>query len=229
MDAFKNILIVESDKALRESLVEQFSTIKNLHVSDTSDAREALDHLEGTHFTLLIIAINLPESDCVDICQFVKSNNLGCSIILMIDSGSIIQNSIFEDLGVEVYLKKQFRFSSLLRLIMLQIQKHERRHPSKMTVGKFVFHPSEKTLLEVESKNTIRLTEKEVAILQYLFAANEKTVERDVLLNEVWGYNSGISTHTLETHIYRLRQKVEPNPSKPQFLITEEGGYLLTN
>ena len=98
-----------------------------------------------------------------------------------------------------------------------------------MTVGKFVFHPSEKTLLEVKRKKTIRLTEKEVAILQYLFAANKRVVERDVLLNEVWGYNSGISTHTLETHIYRLRQKVEPNPSKPQFLITEEGGYLLTN
>ena len=70
----------------------------------------------------------------------------------------------------------------------------------------------------------IRLTEKETAILKYLFRAGEKVIGRDVLLNEVWGYNSGVTTHTLETHVYRLRQKIERDASNAELLVTEPGG-----
>ena len=73
----------------------------------------------------------------------------------------------------------------------------------------------------------LQLTDKEAAILRYLYRAGGKTVLRQVLLNEVWGYNSAMTTHTLETHIYRLRQKIELDPSKPQLLLTESGGYRL--
>ena len=74
----------------------------------------------------------------------------------------------------------------------------------------------------------IRLTEKETAILKYLYRAGNKPVSRDTLLGEVWGYNSGVTTHTLETHIYRLRQKIEEDPSHAQILLTEQGGYRLS-
>jgi len=229
VEALKNVVIVESDKALRESLVEQLCPIQNLYVNDASNAKEAFEYLKEKDIAVLIIAINLPNSDCLDICKFVKTNNVNCSIILLGNTKNPIKNSKLENLGIETYLTKPFRFSSLLRLIMIQLQKHERICTPTMTVGKFAFYPAEKTLLESESGKLIRLTEKEVSILQYMLAAEEKLVEREVLLNKVWGYNSGISTHTLETHIYRLRQKVEPNPSKPQFLITQEGGYILTS
>jgi DNA-binding response OmpR family regulator len=73
----------------------------------------------------------------------------------------------------------------------------------------------------------VRLTEKETAILKYLYRAGEKTIGRAILLNEVWGYNSGVTTHTLETHVYRLRQKIERDPAKAEILITEPGGYRL--
>src|SRR6478672_10468767 len=73
----------------------------------------------------------------------------------------------------------------------------------------------------------VRLTEKETSILKYLYRAGEKVVTRDVLLQEVWGYNSGVTTHTLETHIYRLRQKIEKDPSHAELLVTETGGYKL--
>jgi len=185
--------------------------------------------LKEKEFAVLILAINLPNSDSIEICKFIKTTKEGCSIILMLNPECTKKDSVFENLGVTDYVTKPFRFSSLLRLVMLRLQKHDSVRNSQMTIGNFTFNPTEKTLLEFESKKIIRLTAKEVSILKYLFAAKEKVVERDVLLNEVWGYNSGISTHTLETHIYRLRQKVEPNPSNPRFLITEEGGYLLTN
>jgi DNA-binding response OmpR family regulator len=77
------------------------------------------------------------------------------------------------------------------------------------------------------SGGKIRLTEKETAILKYLYRAGDRIVTRDVLLSEVWGYNSGVTTHTLETHIYRLRQKIERDPSHAELLITEAGGYKL--
>ena len=78
-----------------------------------------------------------------------------------------------------------------------------------------------------ENGDKVRLTEKETAILKYLYRAEQKVITRDVLLEEVWGYNSGVTTHTLETHIYRLRQKIEKDPSNARLLVTESGGYKL--
>jgi DNA-binding response OmpR family regulator len=82
-------------------------------------------------------------------------------------------------------------------------------------------------MLITEDERKIRLTEKEPNILKFLYRSNDGVVARDVLLHEVWGYNAGVTTHTLETHIYRLRQKIEPDPSNARLLITESGGYRL--
>ena len=80
----------------------------------------------------------------------------------------------------------------------------------------------------IDRKNAkVRLTEKEAAIIKYLYRAGDKVISRDTLLEEVWGYNSGVTTHTLETHVYRLRQKIERDPSKAEILVTESGGYKL--
>ena len=76
-------------------------------------------------------------------------------------------------------------------------------------------------------RKRVRLTEKETNILKFLYRAQSGVVARDVLLHEVWGYNAGVTTHTLETHIYRLRQKIEPDPSNARLLVTESGGYRL--
>jgi DNA-binding response OmpR family regulator len=73
----------------------------------------------------------------------------------------------------------------------------------------------------------VRLTDKEAHILRYLYRAGSKPVSREELLAEVWGYNAQVSTHTLETHMYRLRQKIEPNPAKARLIVTELGGYRL--
>lgn len=92
--------------------------------------------------------------------------------------------------------------------------------------GPYTFKPASKLLLE-SNGSKIRLTEKEASILKFLYRAGEKVVTRDVLLEEVWGYNAGVTTHTLETHIYRLRQKIERDPSNAEILVTELGGYKL--
>jgi len=78
------------------------------------------------------------------------------------------------------------------------------------------------------SLEPVRLTEKEVSLLVMLAAAQPTAVSREVLLDEIWGYAEGVETHTLETHIYRLRQKIEDDPASPQFLKTRDDGYFLS-
>src|SRR3546814_4293539 len=82
-----------------------------------------------------------------------------------------------------------------------------------------------KLLTHGESKKKVRLTEKETSILKYLYRSGDAVVGRDKLLGEVWGYNAGVTTHTLETHVYRLRQTIEEDPSAAEILVTEPGGY----
>jgi DNA-binding response OmpR family regulator len=82
-------------------------------------------------------------------------------------------------------------------------------------------------LVDRTTEKKVRLTEKETGILKFLYRAGDKVVARDVLLHEVWGYSAQVTTHTLETHIYRLRRKMEPDPSQATILVTEEGGYRL--
>ena len=82
-------------------------------------------------------------------------------------------------------------------------------------------------LLTGANARKVRLTEKETAILRFLYRAGQMPVSRETLLQEVWGYNSGVTTHTLETHIYRLRQKIEKDAANPEILVTEAGGYKL--
>ena len=128
--------------------------------------------------------------------------------------------------GANDYIAKPFKFAVLLARIRAQLRQHEQSEDAVFTIGHYSFRPAQKLLVE-EDGGKVRLTEKETAILKYLYRAEQKVITRDVLLEEVWGYNSGVTTHTLETHIYRLRQKIEKDPSNSSLLVTESGGYKL--
>jgi DNA-binding response OmpR family regulator len=130
------------------------------------------------------------------------------------------------DAGANDYVTKPFKFAVLLARVRAQLRQHEQSEDAVFTIGHYPFKPASKVLVDGSGKK-IRLTEKETSILKYLYRAGEKVITRDVLLHEVWGYNAGVTTHTLETHIYRLRQKIEKDPSSAELLITEMGGYKL--
>ena len=114
----------------------------------------------------------------------------------------------------------------LLARIRAQLRSHEQSEHAVFRVGPYEFRPAQKLLID-EKARKIRLTEKEANILKYLYRAGEKPVSREELLTQVWGYNAGVTTHTLETHIYRLRQKIEPDASGTRLLLTDAGGYRL--
>ena len=113
----------------------------------------------------------------------------------------------------------------LLARIRAQLRSHEQSEAAVFSIGGYRFHPAQKLLLDARGKK-VRLTDKETSILRYLYRKGGDPVGREELLTEVWGYNAGVSTHTLETHVYRLRQKVEP-PGAEKLIVTEGGGYRL--
>ena len=128
--------------------------------------------------------------------------------------------------GANDYVVKPFKFAVLLARIRAQLRQYEASEDAIFQIGPYTFRPGAKLLVN-DRGSKLKLTEKETAILRYLYRAGARVVSRDVLLAEVWGYNANVTTHTLETHIYRLRQKIEENPSIARILVTEQGGYKL--
>lgn len=131
------------------------------------------------------------------------------------------------DSGANDYISKPFRLGVLLARLRAHLRQFEQSDDAVFPIGPYSFRPAAKLLLDEAKNRKVRLTEKETAILKFLYRAGEKVIGRDVLLGEVWGYNAGVTTHTLETHVYRLRQKIEQDPANAQILVTEPGGYRL--
>lgn len=118
------------------------------------------------------------------------------------------------------------RYGVIAARLRATVRSHARSDDAQVAIGPYTFHAEER-LLATQDGTEIRLTDKEAQILRRLHRAGAEPVSRETLLEEVWGYQSGITTHTLETHIYRLRQKIEPAAGVISILLTEAGGYRL--
>ena len=204
------ILLAESDDVLRAGLAEQLAH-EGYDVVTAADAEAART---AARENLSFAIIGLAEGDAL--VAALRSNGLGCPVLLLTDG---------EARGVSESLARPFRFSALLARLHALNNHHAPANDAGVRIGPYTFHPSAK-LLQAEGRK-VRLTEKETNILKFLHA-NAGTVPRDILLHEVWGYGPAVATHTLETHIYRLRKKIEQDPAKAQILLTEGGGYRLS-
>ena len=163
-----------------------------------------------------------------ELCRLMRKQGVKCPVIMLTGHTTDSDTILGLDAGANDYIAKPFKLPVLLARIRAQLRQHEQSEDAVFGIGPYTFKPAAKLLLD-EAEKKIRLTEKETNILKYLYRANSGVVARDVLLHEVWGYNAGVTTHTLETHIYRLRQKIEPDPSNARILVTEPGGYRLVS
>jgi DNA-binding response OmpR family regulator len=179
------------------------------------------------YFDVIILDVGLPDMDGREVCRLIRHNGVTSPIIMLTGADMDADTILGLDAGANDYITKPFRFGVLLVRVRAQLRKHEQSEDAVFTIGDYTFRPAAKLLHDGDTNKKVRLTEKETAILNYLYRAGDKVVARAVLLDEVWGYNAGVATHTLETHIYRLRQKIEENPSEAKFLVTETGGYRL--
>jgi DNA-binding response OmpR family regulator len=229
MSAERPVLIVEDDDALRETLVDQLAVDGEFVATEAGTIEAAEDYLlaKAIRFDAIILDVGLPDGDGRDLCS--KLRKRGHRMPIMMLTGLISESDVIRglDCGANDYIAKPFKLSVLLARLRAQLRIFENSEDAVFIIGPYTFRPAAKLLLDLPKGRRIRLTEKEAAILKFLYRAGTRSVARQVLLNEVWGYNAAVTTHTLETHIYRLRQKIEPDPANARLLVTEGGGYRL--
>lgn len=223
----KKVLIVDDDTVLRETLTEQLHLHEEFSIDEAESAKDALEKLKKQTYDVILLDVGLPDMDGRDACRLIRRQGIKIPVIMLTAADSDADTILGLDAGANDYIVKPFRLGILLARLRAQLRQHENSEDAIFKIGPYEFMPSAKLLTQTSDGKKIRLTEKETGILRYLYRANGKIVSRDILLNEVWGYNSEVSTHTLETHIYRLRQKIEITPSKSNIILTENGGYRL--
>ncbi|MGE5147395.1 MAG: response regulator transcription factor [Candidatus Eiseniibacteriota bacterium] len=223
----KKILIVDDDAELRNALSEQLRLHEEFDVTGVDTGASALDRLKSDYYDAILLDVGLPDMDGRETCRLMRRSGIKVPIIMLTGADTDADTILGLDAGANDYVTKPFRLGVLLARLRSHLRQHEQSEDAVFTIGPYNFRPSAKLLANPNDKKKVRLTEKETAILKYLFRAGGKVVARDVLLNEVWGYNAGVTTHTLETHVYRLRQKIEKDPGKAEILLTEPGGYRL--
>jgi DNA-binding response OmpR family regulator len=226
MSNARKILIIDDDDELRESLSEQLSLHEEFDTLLAATASEGLKQARGGHVDLVLLDVGLPDLDGREACKLLRRGGFKGPVVMLTAQVSDADTILSLESGANDYVTKPFRLGVLLARIRAQLRQHEQSEDAVFTIGPYTFRPASKLLVDGAGAK-IRLTEKETSILKYLYRAGERVVTRDVLLHEVWGYNAGVTTHTLETHIYRLRQKIEKDPSQAELLITETGGYKL--
>lgn len=222
----KTLLIVDDNDDLRGELAEQLEMGEEFTVVQAATGNDGVRRAVEIKPDLILLDVDLPDINGREACRQIRGHQVASPIIMLTAADTDDDTVQGLDAGANDYVTKPFKLAVLLARIRAQLRSHEQSEGAVFHLGAYEFRPSAKMLVDANQKK-IRLTEKETNILKYLYRAGEKPVSREELLAEVWGYNAGVTTHTLETHVYRLRQKIEPDPSNAKLLLTEAGGYRL--
>jgi len=222
----RKIILVDDDEELRKNLFEQLSRYKEFDIYEADDAINALEKIKTINFDLMILDVGLPDMDGREAVKIMRHDGFKSPIILLTGHDSEADEILGLEAGANDYVTKPFRFSVLLARMRAALRQHDQSEDAVFSIGRYSFSPFAK-ILETNDGQKVRLTDKETSILKYLYKEGHKTIAREILLKEVWGYNNKVTTHTLETHIYRLRQKIEADPSNARLLVTQDGGYRL--
>jgi DNA-binding response OmpR family regulator len=222
--AARRLLLVDDDTMLCTTLAEQLAQ-EGIGVATAATCAEVRAKAQSEMFDAILLDVGLPDGDGRALCKELRAGGVSCPIILLTAADTDTDEIEGLNAGADDYITKPFRFNLLMARVGAQLRNRDRSEEATYRIGPYTFRPSAKLLLDADAKK-IRLTEKETNILKFLYRSG-RTVPRETLLHEVWGYNPAVTTHTLETHIYRLRQKIEKNPGEAHILITDSGGYRL--
>jgi len=228
MSVQKRILLVDDDRTLQSLLAEQLEAAREFVTTCVNTASAAIDIAQRESYDLILLDVGLPDMDGRELCRELRRIGIRAPVIMLTAADTDADTIHGLEAGANDYIAKPFKMGVLIARARAQLRQFEQSEDATFTIGPYSFRPSNKILLDNEKGGKkVRLTEKETAILKYLLRSGEKPVAREKLLTEVWGYNAEVSTHTLETHVYRLRQKIERNPAEAKLLLTGPGGYRL--
>lgn len=221
------ILVVEDDDDFRCNLADQLRLHASYDVGEAADGKSALA-LAGTEiFDAILLDIRLPDMDGRDVCRVMRRKGIHAPGIMLTALDGDSDTILGLDSGANDYVAKPFRMGVLLARIRTHIRQHEMSEDATFVVGPYLYRPAAKRLQGDRGNQDIALSDKENAILKHLYRAAGSAVTSETLYAEIWDYSASLATHTLQTHIYRLRQKIERDPSRPEILLSETGGYRL--
>jgi len=222
----KKILFFESNSILGTALLDQIIINKDFDVIQSNSLEDVKCHIEQSPIDLLIIGEDGVTHSLSSIMKFIKEIGFTNKILFIKNPGSEEISSL-DDLTENYHIiEKPFRIQFFIKKIDFVLAKISGLSEVSYRIGPFVFFP-EKKVIKFNDQPDIELTEKEVSILKCLLSHGEETVDREKLLKQVWNYNLGVTTHTLDSHIYRLRQKLEIDPSIPRLIMSEGGGFKI--
>ena len=223
----KKILLLEPDKLLRKALIEQISLNVDFDITELRSFEDLKNGVNKSSFDLMIISTDQGRYRFSSIRQFIKEAKI-MSLVLFIMEAEAGASSFFEE-SIEkkhYFIEKPFKIALLNKKISTIFAKISNLDDVTHKIGPFIFFPLKKVIM-LDEKIKVELTGKEVDILKCLISSAGEAIAKDKLLKQVWNYSSDVTTHTLETHIYRLRQKLEEDPSIPRLIISQGGGFSI--
>lgn len=220
-----NVLLVEDDDEMRKTLVAQLALHEDFETTEASNGGAALETVSQRHFDIVLLDVGLPDMDGRDVCRLIRRKGIHVPVIMLTGMESDADVILGLDSGANDYVIKPFKMGVLLARIRAHLRQHEASEDAAFVLGPYTFKPSARLLIDKETAREVPLSDKECAILKFLYRAGETAVGCDTLYSEVWDHAAPLATHTLQTHIYRLRQKIERDPANPAILISEAGGY----
>ena len=222
------LLIVDADAYLRGTVRQQLEIEGFKNVFDVGVITGFDTVLRDTNPDLILLDIQIPDGDAIEICESLRHDGFAKPIVMLTSKG--FDNDIVLGLkaGANDYIAKPLRMGELLARIHIQLHQSFVLGDVQLEIGDLIFIPANKTLHEITTDKVQKLTEKEATILKFLYQAFPNEITKNQILSEVWGFQNGVSTHTLETHVYRLRQKINQF-NKKQLVLTTENGYRLAD
>jgi DNA-binding response OmpR family regulator len=222
-----NILIADPDPAARCALGNPLGRLGEFVVHEVESDSEVLASLARQPFDAFILDATLPESDGRELCRTLRRRGITSPILIMLDRASDPEVILALDAGANDCIVKSTSIGLFLARLRAHLRQHAQNDELDVRIQHCRFRPGARLLTDAAGRKKCLLTGREAILLKYLCRMRGITVPRAQLLRAVWEYNPDVTTHTIETHVWRLRKKLERDPRRPTILITEAGGYRL--
>jgi len=227
----KHVLIVSNSEELRLWLREQFRLIEEFITVETDSFKEGLNVARTGGCVAILIDGQVPEVGGYEFCRILRSDHIYMPIVILSETYSEADAILSLETGATDYLAKPFSFRLLVAILRARLRERTflEKSPEEtiVDIGPYQFWPMDRLIRHRTTHRVLRLTTRETDILRHLYRSGDMPITRERLLREVWGEEARVSCHTVETHIYRLRRKIERDPANPEILVTVAGAYRL--
>jgi DNA-binding response OmpR family regulator len=228
MKAAHHLLIVSPNHSSHQSPLRQLALYDEFVIAWAGSADEALRQLAENHHTAVVVDTPLPDLDEAAFCRQARRQGARMPMILLGSDGDAAMILALEAGAID-YLAKPIRANVLMARLRAHLRQYEQCEAASIPMGRFVLHVADKRLLDMTSGTAIRLTARETDLLKYLHRAGDRAVSQARLLTDVWGYHAGVDTHTVQTHVHRLRRKIGDDRHSAKLIVTDGHGYRLAS